>query len=374
MQHSPPPLFKQGASARVKVVFFTIFSIALLIIDSRMNSLVSVRRTVATVIYPIQLLAVAPRDMLYDIGHYFSSSARLQAELDQIRTEQIKNADSLSKNTFLMTENAQLRNLLKMKERTTTKSLMAEVVYEMHDFSIRKVLLNKGFQDGVELGQPVIDDRGVVGQVTRVFPLTAEVTLITDKSHAIPVQIARNGLRAVLHGKGQLSNMEMSMTTNADVVVGDALVTSGLDGIYPEGLQVAKVIKVENKASTTFENILCEPTAGVNQHKQLLVLLVSTKNVGLPESEEIRNTKEKINRKVTRDSNADTIVDEKNDSKNKPANLKNNEPEIKVDALLKTVPKEEAKSDSQTEQKAEVKTKTETENKMIPTTPKEVKN
>ena len=350
MQHSPPPLFKQGASARVKVVFFTIFSIALLIVDSRMNSLVNVRRTVATIIYPIQLIAVAPRDMVYGIGNYFSSSARLQAELDQLRTQQIKNADSLSKNTFLMTENDQLRRLLLMKERTVSKSLLAEVIYEVHDFSSRKVFLNKGLQHGVELGQPVIDDRGVVGQVTRSFPLSSEVTLITDKSHAIPVQIARNGLRAVLHGKGQFSNMEMSMTTNADVVMGDVLVTSGLDGIYPEGLQVAKVVKVENKASTTFENILCEPTAGVNQHQQLLVLLVSTKNVGIPETEDVRNTKEKINRKVTRDSSLDTSTDEKNELKNKLISeaqsekliTKTNVPEVKT--IEKTQLKTEEKN------------------------------
>jgi rod shape-determining protein MreC len=357
MQHSPPPLFKQGASARVKVVFFTIFSIALLIVDSRMNSLVNVRRLVATVIYPIQLLAVAPRDIVYGIGNYFSSSARLQAELDQLRTKQIKNADSLSKNTFLTTENDQLRRLLLIKERTASKSLLAEVIYEVHDFSSRKVFLNKGLQHGIELGQPVIDDRGVVGQVTRVFPLTAEVTLITDKSHAIPVQIARNGLRSVLHGKGQFSNMEMSMTTNADVVMGDVLVTSGLDGIYPEGLQVAKVVKVENKASTTFENILCEPTAGVNQHQQLLVLLVSTKDVGMPESEEVRNTKEKINRKVTRDSNNDTSAEEKNETKNKLMN----------EAQTETV---QSKNEAQ-DINAELKEKT--DNKNTPNLPKEVK-
>lgn len=311
MQHSPPPLFKQGASARVKVVFFTIFSISLLLVDSRMNSLVNVRQMVATVLYPIQRIAVAPRDALYNVSDYFSSSYRLQQELADLKTQQIKSAETLGRDSFLLAENAQLRRLFDMKTRAPSKSVLAEVIYEVHDFSSRKILLNKGSQDSVELGQPVIDDRGVVGQVTRVFPLTSEVTLLTDKSHAIPVQIARNGLRAVLHGKGRFSQMEMSMTTNADVVAGDMLVTSGLDGIYPEGLQVAKVVKVESKASTAFENILCEPTAGIDQYHQLLILLVNSKDVGLPETEEVRNAKEKINRRVTRESTLDAVADEK---------------------------------------------------------------
>ncbi|MEB0232731.1 rod shape-determining protein MreC, partial [Undibacterium sp. 10I3] len=155
---------------------------------------------------------------------------------------------------------------------------------------------------GVALSQPVIDDLGVVGQVTRVFLLTSEVTLLTDKNQAIPVQITRNGLRSVVYGRGQSGYLDMRMTSNADVHNGDVLVTSGIDGVYPAGLAVAKVVQVENKATTQFENILCTPSAGIDKNKQLLILLVSTNNLPRPDTEDIRVKKEKLNRKVTRDA------------------------------------------------------------------------
>jgi len=195
-----------------------------------------------------------------------------------------------------------LRKLLDAREKLPVKSILGEILYEARDPHTRKVILDRGSQHGVELGQPVIDDLGVVGQVTRIFPLTSEVTLLTDKNQAIPVQIVRNGLRSVVSGRGQPNYMDMSMTANADVKAGDLLVTSGIDGVYPAGLAVAKVVQVESKAVATFETILCTPSAGIDSNKQLLILLVSANELPLPDSEEVRTKKEKINRKVTRDS------------------------------------------------------------------------
>jgi rod shape-determining protein MreC len=131
----------------------------------------------------------------------------------------------------------------------------------------------------------------VVGQVTRVFPFTAEVTLLSDKNQAIPVQILRNGLRSVAYGRGKSSYLDMRLTSNADVKVGDQLVTSGIDGIYPAGLAVANVVQVENKATTTLENILCAPVAGIDKNKQLLILQVSTTNLPRPDTEDVRAKK-----------------------------------------------------------------------------------
>lgn len=305
MQHSPPPLFKQGASARVKVVFFAVFAIALLVVDSRLNSLVRVRQIVATVLYPLQMLVLMPRDAANALGDYFASTSRLQGELGALKQQQILQAQTVQKTSLLESENAHLRRLLELKERTPSKSLLAEILYDARDEYARKIILNKGSQQGVALGQPVIDERGVIGQVTRVFPLTAEVTLLTDKNQAIPVQVERSGMRSVIHGRGRSAYLEMRVTSNADVKLGDTLITSGLDGIYPPGLQVAIVTQVESKASTTFEVVLCMPVAGLEQHKQLLILLVDTSQLAPPESEEERTKKEKINRRVTRDSAKD---------------------------------------------------------------------
>lgn len=302
MQHSPPPLFKQGASARVKVVFFAVFALALLIIDSRINSLVRVRQVVATALYPLQMLVLMPRDAALGVSSYFASTAKLQKDLAELKQQQILQTQKLQKGTLLETENAHLRRLMDLKERTPGKSLLADILYDARDEYVRKIILNKGSQHGVALGQPVIDERGVIGQVTRIFPLTAEVTLLTDKNQAIPVQVERSGMRSVITGRGRSAYLDMRVTSNADIKLGDILVTSGLDGIYPAGLQVAKVAQVESKATTTFEVVLCTPIAGIEEHKQLLILLVNTDQLPPPESEEERTKKEKINRRMTRDS------------------------------------------------------------------------
>jgi len=302
MDYSPPPLFKQGASARARAIFFTILSIFLLVVDSRLQSLNFARQVIGTVLYPVQMIAVMPGELAKQISHYFVSSADLEKENARLRRQQTMNADTLQQTAQLHAENTHLRKLLDARERLPVKSVLAEIIYDARDPSTRKVIVDRGIKDDIVVGQPVIDDLGVVGQVTRVFPLTAEVTLLSDKNQAIPVQILRNGLRSVAYGRGQSTYLDMRMTTNADVQSGDQLVTSGIDGIYPAGLAVAKVVQVENKATTTFENILCIPAAGLDRNKQLLILKVPTGNLPRPDTEDVRAKKEKINRKVTRDS------------------------------------------------------------------------
>lgn len=315
MQYSPPPLFKQGASARAKVVFFSVFAIFLLVVDTRLNSLNLVRQIVGTMLYPVQMAAVIPRDAILRMSNYFVSTSTLEKENAVLRRQQTFNADVLQQGSHLAAENARLRTMLAIRQRLSVKSILGEIIYDARDPFTRKIILDKGLKHGIALSQPVIDDTGVVGQVTRVFPLTAEVTLLTDKNQAIPVQILRNGLRSVVYGRGQSSYLDMRMTTNADVKNGDMLVTSGIDGVYPPGLAVAKVVQVENKASTTFETVLCTPSAGIDHHRQLLILLVSNENLPRPDTEEVRAKKEKLNRKVTRDNAAEAVKEIAKDPK-----------------------------------------------------------
>jgi rod shape-determining protein MreC len=309
MQYSPPPLFKQGASARAKVVFFAVLSIFLLVLDSRLKSLERVRLVVGTVLYPVQMLAVIPRDGVLRMSDYFSSTSALEKENAILRRQQILNADVLQQTAQLAAENQQLRKLMDARQRLSVNSVMGEIIYDARDPFTRKIILDKGLKHGVALGQPVIDDLGVVGQVTRVFPLTSEVTLLTDKNQVIPVQIARNGIRSVVSGRGQSGFLDMRMTTNADVQNGDLLVTSGIDGLYPAGLAVAKVVQVENKAATTFENVICAPVAGIDRHRQLLILLVEFNYLPRPDNEEVKAKKERLNRKVTRDAAIEQVPD-----------------------------------------------------------------
>lgn len=274
MEYSPPPLFKQGAPARVKVTVFAFISIALLLVDARMNALTAVRQVAGTVLYPLQMAALMPREAMASMGGYFSSLSALQKEVRDLKSQQAATAQAMQQARLQMAENAHLRKLMGAREHLPAKTLMSEILYDARDPSVRKIVLDRGTRNGVALGLPVIDNAGVVGQVTRVFPFTSEVTLLTDKEQAIPVQVLRNGLRSVAYGRGQSGTLDLRfMAPNADVQVGDVLITSGMDGVYPAGLAVAKVIQVENSASGAFGRVICQPLAGLDRNRQVLVLM-----------------------------------------------------------------------------------------------------
>jgi rod shape-determining protein MreC len=274
MEYSPPPLFKQGAPARVKVTVFALLSIALLVVDARLHALSSVRQVAATVLYPFQMAALMPRDALSNMGDYFSSISTLQKEVRDLKSQQVALAQTLQQAQLQMAENGHLRRLMDARAHLPVRSMMSEILYDARDPATRRVVLDRGTRNGVTLGLPVIDNAGVVGQVTRVFPFTSEVTLLTDKEQAIPVQVLRNGLRSVAYGRGQSGLLDLRFVApNADIQVGDVLVTSGLDGMYPAGLAVAKVTQVENVAQGAFGRVVCQPLAGIDRHRQLLVVM-----------------------------------------------------------------------------------------------------
>jgi rod shape-determining protein MreC len=274
MEYSPPPLFKQGAPARVKVTVFAFISIALLMMDARVHLLATVRQAAGTVLYPFQMAALVPRDALANMGSYFSTLSMLQKEVRDLKSQQVATAQQMQQAQLQMAENAQLRKLMGAREHLPVKSMMSEILYDARDPSTRKVVLDRGIRQGVQLGLPVIDNAGVVGQVTRVFPFTSEVTLLTDKEQAIPVQVLRNGLRSVAYGRGQSGLLDLRfMAPNADIQVGDVLITSGMDGVYPAGLAVAKVVQVESSAAGAFGRVVCQPLAGIDRNRQLLILM-----------------------------------------------------------------------------------------------------
>jgi rod shape-determining protein MreC len=274
MEYSPPPLFKQGAPARVKVTVFALISIALLVVDARFHALGAVRQVAGTVLYPLQMAALVPRDALANMGSYFSSISALQKEVHDLKSQQVALAQAMQQAQLQMAENVQLRKLMDARAHLPVRSMMAEILYDARDPSTRRVVLDRGAQSGVKAGLPVIDNAGVVGQVTRVFPFTSEVTLLTDKEQAIPVQVLRSGLRSVAYGRGHSGLLDLRFVApNADIQVGDVLVTSGLDGMYPAGLAVAKVVQVENVAAGSFGHVVCQPLAGIDRHRQLLIVM-----------------------------------------------------------------------------------------------------
>ena len=275
MEYGPPPLFNQGVSARARLAFFSFLAIALIVIDARIRALETVRLGVGVVLYPVQQALLVPSRIVDTIGVYFTSVAGLSRENERLRRKELENAQALQQAGELAVENDRLRKLIGARERVRNAALLGTVLYEARDRFARKLVLHVGIDDGVRPGAPVIDDAGVVGQVTRVFKDTSEVTLLTDKDQSIPVQILRNGLRGVAFGGIDPGTLDLRfMAANADIANDDIAVTSGLDGVYPAGIPVARVARVERAAKDQFARVVMTPVAGVESHRHLLVLLV----------------------------------------------------------------------------------------------------
>lgn len=273
MEHSPPPFFKTGPTPLARLLIFALVSLALLIADARFRYLNALREVAAVIIYPLQRIANAPVSIAYRAGEFFVTHSSLREENARLARQNLLNAAVLQQLQSLQAENAHLRGLLAARDRPNARSTLAEVLYAARDPFSRKVVVDKGSQQEVKGGQPVIDHVGVVGQVTRVYPWLSEVTLITDKDHLVPVLNLRNGLRAVLAGTGNDAALELRFVPlNADFQNGDRLVTSGIDGVYPPGLPVAEVSNVERSAAALFARITCRPLAGVSSHAQVLIV------------------------------------------------------------------------------------------------------
>ena len=272
MDYQPPPFFKRGPAPLALLSFYAALSISLLVVDARFHTLDLLRQAVSMFTHPLQQAAHAPAQLLGNVGEYFSSMTRLQEENAQMKHVQLDGATTLLRTAQLEAENQRLRRLLGVRERQQASGQVTQILYAARDPFSRRIVVDKGQQDKIVAGQPVVDDVGIVGQVTRVFPFVSEVTLITDKDQAVPVQIVRNGLRSVVFGLGD-GRLELRfMPANADVQNGDLLVTSGLDGIFLPGFPVAKVVHIERDTSYSFARIYCVPVAGVENFGEVMVL------------------------------------------------------------------------------------------------------
>jgi rod shape-determining protein MreC len=232
------------------------------------------RATLSVALYPIQWLAMRPQAFAKYSGEYLESLQDAQADSKDVRQKLLLQAQRAAQVEQLTLENKQLRSLLNLHERLNTVGVVAEVLYDAADPYTRKLIINKGMTNGVKTSAPVMDEHGILGQVTRVLPLVSEVTLVTDREHSIPVLNTRTGARGVAYGEsGGAPLLELRfMATNADIEVGDQLTTSGVDGVYPPGVPVGIVTKVERRAETAFARILCEPVGRVQGAKHVMVI------------------------------------------------------------------------------------------------------
>jgi rod shape-determining protein MreC len=274
--HSPPPFFRRGPAPLARLIMLVSAALTLIVVDHRLNYLELVRQGLSVVTTPLQIAAGVPVKGVQSAGEYFSDLARLQAENEALRREQVALGTIRLRQEQLDMENTRLRALFDMRERVQVTAQVAEVIYAVRDPFSRRVVVDKGMTQGVEPGSPVVDDIGVIGQVTRVYPLNAEVTLLSDKDQALPVQIARTGVRAVMFGAGSGTLELRYLATDVDLREGDRIVTSGLDGVFAPGLPVARVKSVDRDGSGGFVRILCVPLAGVESHSTVLIMAPGT--------------------------------------------------------------------------------------------------
>jgi len=275
LDRSAPPLFNQGPSALSKLVFFSALALFLMVADARFDVVNPLRAAVSAVLYPVQWIAMKPVQAVTGAGRYFADLQSAQHNEDEARRALALQAERASQADTLARENARLRALLELRQNTPAPGRAAEVLFDTADPYTRKVVIDQGLTQGIAPGSPVIDEQGVLGQVTLVQPFSSEVTLVIDRDLAIPVQNTRTGVRSLAFGDATVhgSGMELRfIAANADIQEGDVLATSGVDGVYPAGLPVAKVDRIDRRADSAFARIHCIPLARVNAARYVMVL------------------------------------------------------------------------------------------------------
>ncbi|MBJ7264951.1 MAG: rod shape-determining protein MreC [Burkholderiaceae bacterium] len=270
-----PRLFRHGPSAEVRLFVLGVLALALVITDANVRVLEPVRQGLAVVLYPFQRIVLAPRDGVQTVYGWMNAAQLIRSENEALQRQRIELSQVASHAAQLSAENAQLRRLLGVTGTTSQPAVVVEVLYEPPGSYNQRLVFNKGSAAGIAPGMPVIDEGGVVGQILRVTPMTAEAALVTDKEVSIPVQNVRNGLRLIVFGGESNANMEVRyLAADADIREGDTIVTSGVGGLFPAGLPVAQVLSVERDTASGFARAIVEPLAHPERYRHFLVLQV----------------------------------------------------------------------------------------------------
>ncbi len=266
-------LFIRGPSVTFRMVVLVVASIALITVDHRWHSLEFVRGALSSVIYPLQYTIDLPIRLFYWTDERLSSQQILLEKNREFEVRHLENRVQLQKLDIIEKENDRLRKLLGATPKTSERLLISEIINVDLDPYKQLILLNKGSNSDVYQGQPIIDAQGVMGQVIHVGPMSSTAMLITDASHAIPVQINRTGLRAIAYGSGKIDQLNLRyLTHNVDIKVGDLLVTSGLGETFPANFPVAIISKVERPAGEPFAHIEARPHAQLDKSREVLLV------------------------------------------------------------------------------------------------------
>jgi rod shape-determining protein MreC len=264
---------RSGFSAGVRFLLLAIVCIALMLLDRREQHLVRVRQALSVVVHPVRVAVDLPFSTWANLRETFAARDALIEENRQFRRERLETESRLQRLEALERENARLRLLLDSTARLGSRALVAEILSVDLDPYRQRLDLNRGLVDDVFVGQALIDAQGVIGQVVRVGPLTSEAVLITDADHAVPVSVNRNGLRTIAVGTGDSDRLRLPyLTNNADIAVGDLLISSGLGGVVPAGYPVARVLEVERRPDQPFAEIIAEPASSLDRDREVLLV------------------------------------------------------------------------------------------------------
>jgi rod shape-determining protein MreC len=272
LDRTPPPFFRQGTSARTKLIFFAALALFLMVADARFALVQQVRAVLATVLLPVQRTLLVPVEIVEGGVEYLQGLKAARADEQAALARLAQQSVQAARMRELEAENTKLRALLELRPSLAVRTQAAQVLWEAADPFTRKVVIDRGARQGVALGAPVVNEQGVLGQVTRLFPLSAEVTLLSDKDAAIPVLNGRTQQRAAAFG-GVNDSLELRfIAANADVQPGDPILTSGLDGVYPPGLAVATVEHIDRRAEGGFARVSLKTAAQMDNVHHVLVL------------------------------------------------------------------------------------------------------
>lgn len=291
-ERSAPPIFRQGLSTTTKLVLLSLLSLSLMAADHRLQISQPLRAGVAVALSPLQWLSLQPGRLWGVVDNYLKGVESARDAALSFQTKSMAQAQRLQQVEQLSQENDQLRQLLELRASVAGPSKAVEVLYDTADPYTRRVVVDRGQLAGIVAGSAVIDAAGVVGQVTRVYPLVSEVTLLTDRQQSIPVINARTGTRHVASGNPASAGGSLELKfvpSGTDMQQGDLLTTSGIDGVYPPGLHVGRISQIDRRVDASFATVHAEPTA-IERGRHLLVLLPVKDWPARPVAEPARNT------------------------------------------------------------------------------------
>jgi rod shape-determining protein MreC len=266
-------MFARGLGPTTRLLFWLLLGALFVVVDSRYHALDGLRSGFSLLLRPVREVMLAPGDVASELGGFFTRHRLLQKERDALLAERTQLLAGVNDARELSRENAELRALMQLQARPRQQTIHAALLYRGHDWFAQRITIDQGANSGVRSGLPVVDANGLVGQVSRVYPFSSEVTQVSSPDQLTPVFIERTGQRGLAAGVGQERLDLRYMPTQTDVRPGDRLLTSGIDRVYPAGIPVGQVSRVSRSQASPYLRVESLPLAGIDRSRAVLVLI-----------------------------------------------------------------------------------------------------